>query len=57
MKRAQSGKFESQYKERRGRPLAFRLPESLDNRLFDYVGDRPWRPIVEQAIREFLDRQ
>lgn len=57
MKRAQSGKFESQYKERRGRPLAFRLPESLDNRLFDYVGDRPWRPIVEQAIQEFLDRQ
>jgi hypothetical protein len=53
----EGGKFVSPYKEPRGRSIAIRLPASLDQEFFDHVGDRPYRPIIEQAIREYLERQ
>ena len=56
IKQDQVGKFVSPYKEPRGRSIAIRLPASLDKDFFDYLGDRPYRPIIEQAIREYLDR-
>ena len=55
-KHDEKGKFLSPYREPRGRALAFRLPATLDEEFFDYVGDRPYKPIIEQAIREYLDR-
>ena len=36
--RSKTGKFESQYKEKRGQPISIRLPESLDQKLRDAVG-------------------
>ena len=36
--RTKKGKFESQYKEKRGQPISIRLPESLDQKLRDAVG-------------------
>ena len=56
VKQGKGGKFVSPYKERRGRPIAIRLPESLDKAFFDHVGDRPYKPIIEQALREYLER-
>ena len=50
------GKFISPYNEPRGRSIAFRLPASLDKKFFDHVGDRPYKPILEKAIREYLER-
>ncbi len=43
------GKFSSQYREPRGKPLALRLPESLDKELRELAGDnlKQW---VEDAI-------
>ena len=36
--RTKKGKFESQYKEKRGQPISIRLPESLDQKLRDAIG-------------------
>jgi hypothetical protein len=54
--RNKKGTFESQYKERRGQPIAIRLPESLDAQLRNAVGwksseDNPkLKQWIEQAI-------
>ena len=54
--RTKKGTFESQYRERRGQPIALRLPESLDARLRDAVG---WKssgdnPQLKQWIEEAI---
>ncbi len=54
--RTKKGTFESQYKERRGQPIAIRLPESLDAQLRDAVG---WEssgdnPKLKQWIEEAI---
>jgi hypothetical protein len=54
--RNKKGTFESQYKEKRGQPIAIRLPESLDAQLRDAVG---WKssednPKLKQWIEEAI---
>jgi hypothetical protein len=54
--RTEKGTFESQYKERRGQPIAIRLPESLDTQLREVVG---WEsasdnPKLKQWIEEAI---
>ena len=54
--RTKKGTFESQYKERRGQPIALRLPESLDAQLRDAVD---WKtsednPKLKQWIEEAI---
>lgn len=58
MKQPRTGKgtFESQYKERRGQPIALRLSESLDTKLRKVVG---WKsaednPKLKQWIEEAI---
>ena len=59
--RTEKGTFESQYKERRGQPIAIRLPESLDARLRDAVEwksseDNPkLKRWIEEAIAARLE--
>jgi hypothetical protein len=54
--RNKKGTFESQYKEKRGQPIALRLPQSLDGQLRDAVGwksseDNPkLKQWIEKAI-------
>jgi hypothetical protein len=57
--RNKKGTFESQYKEKRGQPIAIRLPESLDAQLRDTVG---WKssednPKLKQWIEEAISTQ
>jgi hypothetical protein len=51
------GRFDSPYKERRGDPINFRLPISLDQKLRDRCGnDRAkMRAFIEEALREKLE--
>ncbi len=61
--RTKKGTFESQYKERRGQPIALRLPESLDAQLRDAVDwktseDNPkLKQWIEEAIAARLSEQ
>jgi TfoX/Sxy family transcriptional regulator of competence genes len=54
--RTEKGTFESQYTEKRGQPIAIRLPESLDKQLREVVGwesasDNPkLKQWIEKAI-------
>jgi hypothetical protein len=54
--RNKKGTFESQYKEKRGQPIALRLPQSLDGQLRDAIGwqsseDNPkLKQWIEKAI-------
>jgi hypothetical protein len=54
--RNKKGTFESQYKEKRGQPIALRLPQSLDEQLRDAIGwksseDNPkLKQWIEKAI-------
>lgn len=54
--RNEQGRFDSPYKERRGDPINFRLPISLDQKLRDRCGnDRvKMRALIEEALREKL---
>jgi hypothetical protein len=57
--RTEKGKFESQYKERRGQPIALRLAESLDTKLRKVV---EWKsaednPKLKQWIEEAIAAQ
>ena len=54
--RTDKGTFESQYKERRGQPIALRLPGNLDKKLREVVG---WEsgednPKLKQWIEEAI---
>lgn len=57
-----SGKFGSEYKEKRGEVIALRLPQSLDQEVRDRAGwksaadNYKLKEYVEAAIREKLER-